>query len=103
MTNELETETKKQKSGGGKGETKPVKSFRDGGISAMIWKRESSTGFPYYEYSISRSWKASTGKTGYSSNYFAKNQAQLLNVIQQASTWIAENEAQLVQAESLAA
>ena len=103
MTNELDTETKKQKANSAKGETKPVKSFREGGIAAMIWKRESSTGFPYYEFSLSRSWKSSTGKTGYSSNYFSKNQGQLLNVIEQASAWIAENEGQLVQAEPLAA
>lgn len=104
MTNELKTESKKKKADGSKADNKPVHVVREGGVAAMIWQRESSTGFPYYEFSISRSWKSvANGKTGYSSNFFAKNQGQLLNVIQQASAWIAENETQLVQAEPLAA
>lgn len=104
MTNEIKTETKKKKTDGGRAENKPAHVIRDGAIAASIWQRESSTGFPYYEYTISRSYKSvSSGKAGYSQNYFGKNQAQLLNVIQQASAWIAEHETQLVQAEPLAA
>lgn len=72
----------------------PEHVFREGSVAAMIWKRESATGFPYYEYSITRSWKSqASGKTGYSQNYFAKNESQLLKVIGLASGWITAAEA----------
>jgi hypothetical protein len=104
MTHETKPEPKKkEKSGGTK--SGPEHVIRDGGIAAMIWRRESTTGFPYYEYSISRSWKNQAGKTGYSQNYFSRNEAQLVNVIGQATKWIADAEAkdQAGQAEALAA
>jgi len=44
---------------------KPVHVIRDGAIAASIWLKQSPTGYYYYDYSLSRSWKsASTGKTG---------------------------------------
>lgn len=103
MNNESKTETKKKdKSDGAKG---PEHVIRDGGIAAMIWRRESATGFPYYEYSLSRSWKNQSGKTGYSQNYFARNETQLVHVIELASRWISEREAtdQAAHAEAMAA
>jgi hypothetical protein len=105
MTNELKTEPKKKEKTDGtkKG---PEQVIRDGGVAAMIWRRESTTGFPYYEFSLSRSWKSvASGKTGYSQNFFAKNEAQLVKVIELASRWITEAEAkdQAGPAESLAA
>lgn len=103
MTNETRNEPKKREKADGpkKG---PEHVIRDGGIAAMIWRRESTTGFPYYEYSISRSWKSQAGKTGYSSNYFSRNEAQLVNVIGQATKWIAEaDEKNQAGAEALAA
>lgn len=104
MTNEIKPEPKNKKADGGKAENKPAHLIRDGAIAASIWLRESSTGFPYYEYTLSRSYKSVTsGKSGYLSNYFARNEKQLINVIQQASQWISEKESQLTQAESLAA
>ena len=104
MTNETKNEPrKKEKAEGAK--KGPEQVVREGGIAAMIWRRESTTGFPYYEYSISRSWKNQAGKTGYSQNYFSRNEAQLVNVIGQATKWIADAEArdQAGQAEALAA
>ena len=105
MTNELKTEPKK-KDKSDEAKKGPEQVIRDGGIAAMIWRRESTTGFPYYEFSISRSWKSvSSGKTGYSQNYLAKNEAQLVKVIELASKWIAEAESrdQAEKAEALAA
>lgn len=103
MTNELKTEPKK-KTDGSRAANKPAHVIRDGAIAASIWQRESATGFSYFEYTLSRSYKSvNTGKAGYSQNYFGKNLAQLVNVIQQASAWIAENETPLVHAEPMAA
>jgi hypothetical protein len=106
MTDEQKPEPKKKKETSDGAKKGPEQVIRDGGIAAMIWRRESTTGFPYYEFSISRSWKSvSSGKTGYSQNYFAKNEAQLVKVIGLASNWITEAEAkdQANQAEALAA
>lgn len=48
---------------------------------------------PLGGYSISLSWKDQAGKTGYSQNYFSRNEAQLVNVMGQATKWIAAAEA----------
>ena len=93
MTDEQKSEPKRKKETSDGAKKGPEHVIRDGGIAAMIWRRESTTGFPYYEFSISRSWKSvSSGKTGYSQNYFSKNEAQLVKVIELASRWIAEAE-----------
>ncbi len=68
----------------------PVKTIREGAVAASIWKRQAPSGYVYYDFSLSRSWKAqTTDKEGYSSNFFAKNEEQLHNVVTLASEWIA--------------
>ena len=76
------------------GETvEPVHVIREGAVAASIWKRQSPSGFAYYDYSLSRSWKSmSSGKTGYSKNFFDRNETELLNVIKKATSWIAERQ-----------
>jgi len=70
---------------------KPVHTVRQGAIAANIWLRQSQTGFVYYDYSLSRSWKSSTaGKEGYSQSFFPDNKMQLLEVVAEASDWIAD-------------
>ena len=92
MTIEQKQEPKKAKTEG-KENSELAHTVRDGGIAANIWRRQSQTGFPYWEYSLSRSWKSPTsGKAGYSQNFFSRNEAQLVNVIRLASEWIAEAE-----------
>lgn len=72
----------------------PVHVVRRGAIAASIWKRQSPSGFAYYDFSLSRSWKSmSTEKMGYSKNFFETNQTELIEVIQQASAWIAQQKA----------
>ena len=75
MTDEQKPEPKKKKETSDGAKKGPEQVIRDGGIAAMIWRRESTTGFPYYEYSISRSWKNQAGKTGYSQNYFSQKRS----------------------------
>lgn len=71
--------------------TDPVHVVRKGAIAASIWRRQSPSGFAYYDYSLSRSWKSmSSEKTGYSRNFFETNQADLWEVIERASAWIVE-------------
>lgn len=68
---------------------KPVKVFRNGAIAASVWKRQTSTGFEYLDFSLSRSWKLKSGeKEGYSSNFFHSNEDAIVDVVEQASEFI---------------
>lgn len=82
--------------GNKKNESKPVKVVRHGAVAASIWKRQTPNGLEYYDFSLSRSWKAKTsGKEGYSPNFFASNETELAQVVKEASAWIAEQQASL--------
>lgn len=82
----------------------PVHTIREGAVAASIWRRQSPSGFAYLDFSLTRSWESmSSGNTGYSKNFFARNQQELVEVIQQACAWIATNEKRIATAESLAA
>lgn len=79
--------------GSKKNESKPVKVVRQGAVAASIWKRQTPNGLEYYDFSISRSWKAKTsGKEGYSPNFFASNEVELTQVVKDASAWITEQQ-----------
>lgn len=80
----------------------PVHTIREGSVAASIWRRQSPSGYAYYDFSLTRSWQSlSSGNTGYSKNFFARNQPELLKVIELASQWISAHETQA--AESIAA
>lgn len=71
---------------------KPLKTFRVGAIAASVWNRQTSTGFEYLDFSLSRSWKLKSGeKEGYSTSFFYNNEEALVDVIKQASAYIVEN------------
>ena len=75
---------------------KPVKTVRQGAIAANIWKRQAPSGFEYYDFSLSRSWKAkSSGKEGYSPNFFVENEEAISAVVRDAASWIASQQAGL--------
>ncbi|HQX51129.1 MAG TPA: hypothetical protein PLR25_14540 [Planctomycetaceae bacterium] len=74
----------------------PVKVFRHGAIAASIWKRQATSGFEYFDFTVSRSWKtSSTEKEGYSSSFFVRNADELQVVIQEAADWIESQQASL--------
>ena len=71
----------------------PETTIRRGAVAASIWRRQSPSGFEYYDFSLSRSWKAKTsGREGYSLNFFSDNMDQLNVVIQEAASWIADHQ-----------
>lgn len=75
---------------------KPVETIRKGAVAASIWRRQSPAGFPYHDFSLSRSWKSlSTGRDGYSDNFFARNEPELLEVVGLVSRRIVELDASL--------
>jgi hypothetical protein len=82
----------------------PVHVVRNGAVAASIWKRQSPSGYAYYDFSLSRSWKSmSSDKTGYSKNYFDTNEKELIDVIQRASAWIMDQKAAIGSEEKVAA
>ncbi|NLX94769.1 MAG: hypothetical protein GXY83_01200 [Rhodopirellula sp.] len=72
----------------------PIKVIRSGAIAASIWRRQTSTGFEYLDFSLSRSWKLKNGeREGYSQNFFDSNADALADVIRQARDFIAGHSA----------
>lgn len=71
----------------------PAFTIREGAIAASIWRRQAPSGSAYYEFSLSRAWKsATTGKSGYSRNFLARNRDELARVIDLAVAWIEEHQ-----------
>lgn len=91
MTTETKETKPRTKDQEGKPEnTAPVHVVRRGAIAASIWRRQAPSGYPYYDFSLSRSWKSlSTSKTGYSKNFFSDHEPELIEVIHETSVWIA--------------
>lgn len=74
----------------------PVKTCRHGAIAASIWKRQATSGFEYFDFTLSRSWKTSdSGREGYSSSFFVRNAEELQAVIEEAASWIESQQASL--------
>ena len=90
---EPKQETKKKQATAEAESAEPVHTIREGAVAASIWRRQSLSGYAYYDFSLSRSWKSmSSNKTGYSKNFFSRNGEELKRVIERASKWIAERE-----------
>lgn len=78
-----------------KSQQRPVKVIRLGAVAASIWRRQTSTGFEYLDFSLSRSWKLKNGeREGYSQNFFENNEEALLDVVSLAASFIRENSPQ---------
>jgi hypothetical protein len=74
----------------------PIHTVRKGAIAANIWQRQSPSGYAYFDFSLSRSWKSlSTDKKGYSRNFFETSEEDLIEVIRQASAWITRRKEEL--------
>tara|TARA_A100000171_G_scaffold41131_2_gene41823 strand:+ start:151 stop:501 length:351 start_codon:yes stop_codon:yes gene_type:complete len=92
------TETKKKQI------LKPEHVVRNGAVAASIWKRQAPSGFEYFDFSITRSWKSKgTGREGYSPNFFARCKDDLLNTIEAATQWIDEQSDEPSKADSKSA
>lgn len=71
----------------------PVHAVHSGAVSASIWRRQSPAGYEYLDFSLTRSFESlSSGNTGNSKNFFARNRQELLQVIEQAADWIDQQE-----------
>lgn len=66
-----------------------VTTIREGAVAATVWRRQSSAGMEYLEFSLSRSWKSKNGeKEGYSQNFFEANEKALVEVVIKACSFI---------------
>lgn len=55
------------------------------------------SGFEYYDFSLSRSWKSKTSqKEGYSNSFFANNEAEIIAAVRDAADWIASQQASML-------
>ena len=71
----------------------PVKTVRRGAVGASVWLETGAEGAEYFTISLSRAWKSkSSGKTGYSNKFFARNRAELHQVIDQVCDAVEELE-----------
>lgn len=72
----------------------PVHIIREGSVAASIWRRQSPSGYAYYDFSLARSWQSlSTGSAGSSRNFVSRNREELIKVVDAATQWIAQHEA----------
>ena len=86
-------ESKKKNAAAEPETAEPVHTVREGAVAASIWQRQSLSGYAYYDFSLSRSWKSmSSDKTGYSKNFFSRNRDEVLRVVAKACDWIARHE-----------
>jgi hypothetical protein len=99
---EVQGKSSKKSKTSSKGDAQdPVHVVREGALAASIWLRQSPSGYAYFDFSLSRSWKSmSTDKTGYSKNFFENNKRDLISVIEQASAWIAAQREEPVSAQN---
>jgi hypothetical protein len=99
MNERLETKKKKPVAA-----EMPIHTINEGSVAALIWRRQSPSGYAYYDFSLMRSWQSlSSGNIGCSKNFFAHNQSELVSVIHQATQWITNHEAQGLKQEAAAA
>ena len=92
---ELKSDAKKKSAAAEPETAEPVHMIREGAVAASIWQRQSLSGYAYYDFSLSRSWKSmSSSKTGYSRNFFSRNREEVQLVVEKACDWISQRERQ---------
>jgi hypothetical protein len=65
----------------------PVQTFRRGAVGVSIWQREGKHG-PYFEFTVSRSFKKNDDEAGYTSNFRAENIEGLRIVLAEVESWL---------------
>lgn len=71
--------------------TTPRHVIQCGQVTAHIFERQSPSGYPYFDFSLSRTWKnKSTGRESHSPTFFDGNHADIASAARKASGWILE-------------
>jgi len=70
---------------------KAAHTIKVGDVAAEIYLRQSNTGFPYYDFQLTRKWKSmSSQKQVSGSSFFNVHQEDLTKAVAQASNWISQ-------------
>ncbi len=69
--------------------TKPAYTFRSGAVGVSIWERDGKHG-PFYEFTLSRSYLAKEGQSGYSGSFRVKDLPAVKDLLDRTGQWIAE-------------
>lgn len=73
------------------GAPKPAHTIKVGDVAAEIYLRQSNTGFPYYDFQLTRTWKSmSSQKEVSGSSFFNVHQQDLTDAVEKASSWITQ-------------
>ena len=73
-------------------QNKPVRNFREGGLTVSVWKNATEGGKIYYSLSPQKRYTKDDGQTWESTNSYSKRESILLaNLFTMASTWITLN------------
>jgi len=67
-----------------------IRSKVDPAVAANIFRRATQDSHTYLDYELSRAWKTKK-REGYSSRFYTRNCEGLVEVIQRATEWIAQN------------
>ena len=65
-----------------------VRTFREGAVAANVFRRTAQGGFEYLDFAISRAWKTSGGKEGYSTQFFSTNRDGIHTAVDRACDFI---------------
>jgi hypothetical protein len=69
-----------------------VTTVREGAVAANIFRGQTADGHAYLYFSLSRSWKSSSGgREGYSDRFYDRNEEALQHVVAKACAWMREN------------
>ena len=69
---------------------KPIQTFREGAIGVSIWQGDGREG-PFFDFTLSRSYKRSEDEAGYTGTFHAYNEEAISTVVRQACEWIREH------------
>lgn len=69
--------------------TKPAHTIRSGAVGVSIWERDGKHG-PFYEFTLSRSYLAKEGQSGYSGSFRIKDLPAVKDLVDRTGQWIAE-------------
>ena len=65
-----------------------IHTIQVGDVVAEIRLKKSNSGFSYLDYTLERSFTTSTNKQSRGSTFFAVNQEDLIQAVEDASAWI---------------
>jgi hypothetical protein len=67
---------------------KATHTITKGDVEALIYTRQTNSGFNFYDFQLQRKYRSGTGKEGHGASFFAKNAQDILDAVSAATEWI---------------